>query len=324
MTDLTAEPHLNELVNTGPHPDPVGEILHQLRLSGVFYCQADLTAPWGIDIPAQDDVMAFLVITEGHCHLRIEGQSAISLDRGDLVLMATDAPRQIYSDPTATISALSDLPVQKINGVFELLRFGGGGETARALYGIVRLNHATGESLLEMLPTTFKIDTWDAGTSLWLQTTLQFIAQEAMTMRPGGDTVVTRLADVIVIEAIRRWINTAPEARNGWLRGIRDPRIGPALLAIHRAPAKDWTLQALAKTAGLSRSAFSARFTDIVGQPAMQYLATWRMRLARLELTETSKPIAVIAEDVGYKSEPAFSRAFKRIYKIPPQGARQL
>lgn len=303
--------------------DPIGEVLHQLRLMGTFYCQAELTAPWGINIPPGTDVMSFLVVTEGSCILRLEGNDPFTINRGDFVLMTGAALRQLSSGTDASVVELAELPIQKLTDVFETLQYGGGGDVTRAIYGIAQFNHVTGQHLMEMLPPIFKIDTWGDEAGLWLHSTLGFIAREAKELRPGGETVVTRLADVIVIEAIRRWINTAPEANNGWLKGMRDRRIGVALSAIHRSPAENWSLASLAKTAGMSRSAFAAYFTDIVGQPAMNYLMNWRMRLARMELIETSDSILEIAGRVGYNSEPAFSRAFKRVYKVSPQGMRR-
>ena len=303
--------------------DPIGEVLHQLRLTGTFYCQAELTAPWGINIPPKNDAMSFLVVTEGSCVLRLEGEDPTTINRGDFVLMTGGTSRQLSSVTGGQFVDLAELPIQKLTDVFETLQYGAGGDVTRGIYGIVQFNHVTGQHLMEMLPPIFKIDTWGAEASLWLQSTLQFIAMEAKELRPGGETVVTRLADVIVIEAIRRWINTAPEANKGWLKGMRDSRIGAALLAIHRSPEQNWSLESLSKTAGMSRSAFAARFADIVGQPAMHYLINWRMRLARMELLETSDSILVISGRVGYNSEPAFSRAFKRVFNVSPQGIRQ-
>lgn len=320
---MTDHPVVAEMEYLPGQVDSIGEVLHQLRLMGTFYCQAELTAPWGINIPPGSDVMSFLVVTEGSCILRIEGSDPFTINRGDFVLMTGAASRQLCSGTDAPIVELAELPIQKLTDVFETLHYGGGGDVTRAIYGIAQFNHVTGQQLMETLPPIFKIDTWGAEADLWLHSTLQFIAREAQELRPGGETVVTRLADVIVIEAIRRWINTAPEANNGWLKGMRDRRIGMALSAIHRSPAKNWSLASLAKTAGMSRSAFAARFSDIVGQPAMNYLTNWRMRLARMELLETPDSISEISSRVGYNSEPAFSRAFKRVYNVSPQGMRQ-
>lgn len=304
--------------------DPLGEILHLLKLTGTFYCQSELSAPWGLNIPELDGVIVFLVVTDGHCWLEVAGEEPLHVEKGNLVLLTCGSKHRLLSEQNASSVDLAALPVRKITEAYETLQFGGGGEVTRAMYGIVRFDHAAGQRLVNLLPNVLKIDTWSEHSSAWLQSTLQFIAREARELRPGGETVITRLADIIVIEAIRNWINTAPEANKGWLGGVRDDQIGRAIMAIHRTPAQDWSVQSLAKTAGMSRSAFSARFTGLVGQSAMQYLTTWRMQLARTKLLETSLPVSTIADSLGYQSEPAFSRAFKRVFHERPGRIRQL
>ena len=306
-----------------PLGDPLGEVLHLLKLTGTFYCQSELSAPWGFNVPQVDRVLAFLVVTEGHCWLEIANQEPLLVAQGNLVLLTSGACHTLRSDPHAKTEDLADLPVRKITDAYETLQYGGGGDVTRAMYGIVRFDHAAGQRLMALLPDVLKIDTWQGHTGTWLQSTLQFISNEARELRPGGETVITRLADVVVIEAIRNWINTAPEANTGWLLGVRDAQIGQAIMAMHRTPAADWTVETLAKTAGMSRSAFSARFSDLVGQPAMQYLTLWRMQLARQKLLETSQSLSVISDSLGYKSEPAFSRAFKRVFNVSPGRIRQ-
>ena len=303
--------------------DPLGEILHLLKLTGTFYCQSELSAPWGFNIPELEGVMAFLVVTDGQCLLEVVGEEPLLVENGNLVLLTCGTKHRLRSDLNATSEDLASLPVRKITDAYETLQYGGGGDLTRAMYGIVRFDHAAGQRLMDLLPNVLKIDKWSEHSSDWLQSTLQFISREARELRPGGETVITRLADVVVIEAIRNWINTAPEANKGWLKGIRDNQIGRAIMAIHRTPAHDWSVETLAKTAGMSRSAFSARFTDLVGQSAIQYLTTWRMQLARTRLLETSQSLSTIADSLGYQSEPAFSRAFKRVFDVSPGRIRQ-
>jgi len=270
------------------------------------------------------DTMAFLVVTDGQCWLEVAGEEPLRLEKGNLVLLTCGSKHRLLSELNGSSVDLAALPVRKITEAYETLQFGGGGELTRAMYGIVRFDHAAGQRLVNLLPNVLKIDTWSEQSSAWLQSTLQFIATEARELRPGGETVITRLADIIVIEAIRNWINTAPEANKGWLGGVRDDQIGRAIMAMHRTPAQDWSVQSLAQTAGMSRSAFSARFTGLVGQSAMQYLTTWRMQLARTKLLEPSLSVSTIADSLGYQSEPAFSRAFKRVFHMPPGRIRQL
>lgn len=164
-----------------------------------------------------------------------------------------------------------------------------------------------------------QIDTWADGEGSWLQSTLRFIAREARELRPGGETVITHLADILIIQAIRSWLDSAPDADRGWLAALRDKHVGRALAAIHREPEKEWSVASLAKEVGMSRSGFSARFTNLVGDSAMRYLTQWRMQLARAQLQGTSDSLSVIADRLGYQS---FSRAFKRVFGVPPGSVR--
>lgn len=186
----------------------------------------------------------------------------------------------------------------------------------------VRVDQGVVENLLALFPKVLQIDALD-DESGWLQSTLRFIAREARELKPGGETVITRLADILVIQMIRSWIDSASRSDRGWLAALRDEQIGRALVLIHREPQGPWTVASLARAVNMSRSAFSARFTDLVGQPAMQYLTTWRMQLAQRLLRETTLPLSALSYRVGYRSEAAFSRAFKRVVGFAPGNVRR-
>ena len=203
------------------------------------------------------------------------------------------------------------------------MRHGGGGELTRTMYGVVRFDDVAAEHLLRLLPEIINIDAWDDQTGGWLQSTLRFIASEAASLKPGGETVITRLSDVVVIQAIRSWLETAPTAETGWLAALRDPQIGKALALMHRRPGEDWSVDTLAVQVGMSRSAFAARFANLVGQTPLRYLTEWRMRVARSRLIDTSDALAAISGDLGYQSEAAFCRAFKRVFGTPPGSIRR-
>lgn len=322
---------MNQVVPHVPDPDalaqpigdPLGEILHLLKLTGTFYCQSSMSAPWGVSIPGFPNLLSFAVITHGRCFIRVGEADPFEVEKGDLVLMTNGAPVGFFSSEGTPLLTLEELPIRKVTELYETLEYGGGGAETGIMYGLVRIDHAASNMLIALLPDVLKIDPWEEDAGSWLQATLQFIAREARELRPGGETVITRLADVVVIEAIRRWLNNAPEADRGWLKAARDPQIGRTIVAIHRAPAAHWTVETLAQVAGMSRSAFSARFTELVGVPAIQYLATWRMHLARERLVETDQPISQIAADIGYLSEPAFNKAFKRVFQMPPGHMRR-
>lgn len=307
-----------------PLGDPLGEILHLLKLTGTFYCQCRLTAPWGIAIPAFPGLVTFVMVTGGRCWLSVGDAEPLVVEQGDLVLLTGGLEHSFHSSPGTPTLTVEELPVRRITQIFETLDHGEGGAETRLMYGIARIDHAASGMLVDLLPDVLKVDTWSAASSGWLQGTLQFIAAEAREIRPGGETIITRLADIVVIEAIRNWINSAPDAGTGWLGGARDSQIGRALVAIHRMPAKDWTVASLAAIAGMSRSGFAARFTALLGMPAMQYLAFWRMQLARQQLVDTPRSIGAIAADVGYRSEPAFNRAFRKVFGQTPGAVRRL
>lgn len=302
--------------------DPLGEALHLLRLTGTLYCRSELTAPWGIEMPAFAGSMMFHVVTAGHCWLEVEGEEPRLLQQGSLALVSHGNGHCIRSSPTDAVTPLFDIPVEQVSERYEIMRYGGAGAATQLTCGVVRFDHVAGRQLVSLLPEVLQIDSWNADEESWLQSTLRLIAREAREPQPGGETVITHLADILIIQAIRAWIESAPQAERGWLAGLRDKHVGRALAAIHRAPEKDWTVASLAKEVGMSRSGFSARFTELVGEPAKHYLTQWRMQLARIQLQETSDTLAVVAERLGYQSEAAFCRAFKRTFGVSPGSVR--
>jgi AraC-like DNA-binding protein len=306
-----------------PRADVLGEALHLLRLTGTLYCCAELTAPWGVDVPRLDGLMTFQIVTRGRCWLEVDGSAPRLLEEGSLTLIPHSSPHRLRSSLTASAEPLFDIPVEHVSDRYEIMRHGGGGDLTRVTYGVARFDHCTAQRLVAELPTVLHINTWEDDDASWLQSTLRFISRELVARRPGGETVITRLADILVIQAIRSWLDSAPEAKQGWLAALRDEQVGRALAAIHRAPERDWSVVSLAREARMSRSAFSARFTELVGESAMRYLAEWRMQLARTHLRETSEPLSIVARRFGYQSEAALSRAFKRTFGVPPGSVRQ-
>ena len=156
-----------------------------------------------------------------------------------------------------------------------------------------------------------------------MQSTLRLMAAEAGELRPGGEAVITRLADILVVQAIRSWLETDPAAQTGWLGALQDRQIGRAIALIHRDPARPWTVASLARELAMSRSAFAARFTELVGEPAMQYVTRWRMQLALASLRDEGATVGELASRLGYRSEAAFARAFKRVVGVPPGAVRR-
>ena len=303
--------------------DPLGEALHFLRMNGVFYCRSEFSAPWGLALPPMAHCLMFHVVTSGPCWLEAEGLEPQRLAPGDFALVPHGAGHRLVSEPGAEAAGLFDLPREQLSERYEVLRHGGGGAATSLVCGAVRFDHPAAQRLVQLLPAVIRMDAERSPEAEWLGSTLRFMAAEASALRPGGETIITRLADILVIQAIRSWMARDPAARTGWLGALQDRQIGRAISLIHREPARPWTVASLAAEAAMSRSAFAARFTALVGEPAMQYVTRWRMHLAHDELTGGDVTVAELADRLGYRSEAAFARAFKRVTGTPPGAVRR-
>jgi len=303
--------------------DPLGEALHFLHMSGVFYTRSEFTAPWGLVLPEMPNCLMFHMVTSGRCWLEVEGAEARLLQSGDFVLVPHGKGHKLLSAPDVTTAKLFDLPREQVSERYEILRYGHGGEATNLICGAVRFDHPAAHYLVQLLPDVITVEAWCSPQMEWIQTTLRLMAAEATELRPGGETIITRLADILVIQAIRSWMAEDPTAQTGWLGALQDKQIGRAILLIQREPAKAWTVAMLAKELAMSRSAFAARFKMLVGESPMQYITQWRMHIALTWLKEKDLPLSAMAEQLGYQSEASFSRAFKRYVGISPGAVRK-
>jgi AraC-like DNA-binding protein len=303
--------------------DPLGEALHTLRMSGAFYCRSELTEPWGLTLPPLPGYLWFHVVTSGRFSLDAGDGEPTTLHSGDLALVTQGAGHRLGSDPEAPAPGILELPREEVSDRYEILRHGGGGAPTRLMCGAVRFDHPAARNLVALLPEVIYLDAASTPEVAWMQATLALIAAETKQPRPGGEAVITRLADVLVIQAIRWWIETDPTAQEGWLGALRDRQIGRALSMIHGDPARAWTVAALADELAMSRSAFAARFTELVGEPVMHYVTRWRMRVAVSALRDDGATVAELAHRLGYRSEAAFARAFKRVIGVAPGSVRR-
>lgn len=301
--------------------DPVGEALHVLRMSGTFYCRSELTEPWGFTLPPMPGCLWFHVITSGAGLLEAGGAHPQPLRQGDLVLVPRGEGHALRSGVDAAAPSILAVPHDLVDDRYALLRQGGGGALTTMVCGAVRFDHPAARTLVGLLPDLVHVPV--SPLTERLQDTLRLIALEVDELRPGGEAVLTRLADVLVIQAIRSWLAGEQAARTGWLAALADPQIGRALTLVHRDPAREWTVGALAAEVAMSRSAFAARFTELVGEPAMAYVTRWRMHVALDRLGSADVTVARLAAELGYRSEAAFSRAFTRVVGEPPSAARR-
>ncbi|WP_083276023.1 AraC family transcriptional regulator [Pseudonocardia sp. HH130630-07] len=293
-----------------PVADPLGEALHVLRMDGVFHCRCELSEPWGMTLPATPGCLWFHVVTSGGARLTVAGEER-TLRPGELVVVPHGTGHVLRSATEVPAPDIRSIPHPTLGGRYGLLHHGGGGPVTRMVCGAVRFAHPAAQDLVDRLPPLIRVEASPLGDRV--QDTLRLLAAEVEDGGPGSDAVVTRLADVLVIQAIRARLASDRGARPGWPGALADARIGPALAAVHREPERDWTVAALAEVAGMSRSAFAARFTELVGEPAMAYLTRWRMRAAVDVLSGGGVTVAEAARRFGYRSEAAFTRAFARV-----------
>lgn len=265
----------------------------------------------------------FHVVTSGRCRLEVEGCDDHVLQPGDFALVPHGAGHRLASESGVPAAKLFELPREQVSDRYEILRHGGGGAPTTVICGAVRFDHPAAHRLVTLLPKVISVQAWNSPELDWIQSTFRLMAVEAKELRPGGETVITRLADILIIQAIRSWITKNPAARTGWLGALQDQQIGRAIALVHRNPGRSWTVASLADEVAMSRSAFAARFTELVGEPAMHYLARWRMHIALTWLEEEDAPLGEMARRLGYESEAAFSRAFKRFIGFPPGAVRR-
>jgi AraC-like DNA-binding protein len=303
--------------------DPLGQALHFLRMSGAFYCRSELTEPWGMTLPAMPDYLWFHVVTRGRVRVISDDDAVTVLGAGDFALVPHGQGHRLDSEPGVPMPFILDLEREQVSDRYEILRHGGAGEPTMLLCGAVRFDHPAGRELIASMPDVIHLEAAGSPRLDRMYGVIRLMAAEAEELRPGGEAVITRLADIIVIQAIRAWIEQDPAARTGWLGALRHPQVGRALTLIHEDPARDWTVATLAHELSMSRSAFAAHFTELVGEPVMSYVTRWRMYVAHDALRHDQATVAELAGRSGYRSEAAFARAFKRVMGIPPGAVRR-
>lgn len=303
--------------------DPLSESLQLLRTSSALYSRCYFTSPWGLELPALPGMLMFHVVTVGHCWLSIDGTVLRLLQRGDFVLVPRGTGHSLLSHPGAGTVPAFDMPREYLSDCYEILRHAGGGAATEIVCGTLQVDHPGAVQLLTSLPPVIGSEVMSLARKQWLLGTLQLMAEEAADSKLGRETVLARLADVVVMHAVRSWIENDPAASTGWLQALRDKQIGRAIALIHDDPSRAWTLASLAEEVAMSRSAFATRFAELVGMPVMQYVTQWRMQVAMSLLISDGARVSDLAARLGYRSEAAFSRAFKRFTGMSPSAVRR-
>lgn len=309
--------------------DVLSEVLKVVKLQGAIFYNAEFSAPWTMHTPSSIEVgpqlapgagtvVLFHLITDGCAYAHLDGTRRVPLAAGDLVIFPHGDSHVIANGKlTAPLNSPQDL-AQILSQKLKLLRRGGGGDVTRFVCGFLTFESQLSDVLLRSFPPILKVNIRSDAGGQWLENSIQFAVGEAAAARPGADAMLARLSEVLFVEAVRRYINDLPAEETGWLAGVRNPEVGKALALIHREPTNEWTIASLASKVGTSRSVLAERFRHYLGEPPMTYLTRWRLLLGARLLTSGNSSVAEIAEDVGYESEPAFSRAFKREFGVPP------
>jgi len=308
--------------------DVLSEVLKAISLDAAFFYNAEFTAPWSVREPRSEvvaphlspgggHVIIYHLVTEGKCRASLDGGSSIEIGAGDIVIFPHGDAHVLGSGSTKTVDLGLKLREVVAQGL-KPARVGGGGEMTRIVCGYMSCDPQLSSALLAGLPPLFRVPIRDDASGQWLENNIRFSVSQAGSASLGGEAVLSKLSEVLFVETIRRYVAQLPSEEIGWLAGARDPEVGRALALLHAAPAKPWTIAMLAREVGISRSVLAERFSHYLNEPPIAYLTRWRLLLAARMLKSSSRGVADIAADVGYESEAAFNRAFKRQFTVPP------
>lgn len=322
--------------------DTLSELLRAVRLRGAIFYYVDGIAPWVAEAPPAREIVAAIlpgaehmieyhVVTRGTCWGALIGETPVKLQEGDIIMFPQGDAHVISSAPGLRLGSPdneiffspkpSQLPyvlTRHSEAVSTTARLDGGGvDRATIVCGFLGCDARPFNPLLTALPRLLHMP-GAAEESGWIGHFIQTAVKEANEKRPGGEAMLERLSEMMFVDVVRRYLDKLPPGQTGWLAGLRDRFVGRALALLHEQPSHRWTIDELGDAVGLSRSALHERFAQLVGQPPMQYLMQWRMQIASQLLLQSTLNVASIALEIGYESEAAFNRAFKRMVGVPP------
>jgi AraC-like DNA-binding protein len=309
-------------------PDPLSDVLRSVRLTGGVFFEANLTAPWSVAaqvglkeclpfLPDLVQVIGYHVVLEGRMLVGLDGEPPIELRAGEIVLFPRNDIHTMASAAGVIPVSAADLIQQSPEGGVMKIRYGGGHEPTSIICGFLGTQDDF-NPLLATLPRMLRLDISKAASRDWVETSVRFAAAELVRGRLASSDVMSRLSEVLLVEAVREYISTLGDREQGWLKGLSDPNIGRALALIHGDIAAPWSADTLAKEVALSRSAFMDRFAQLIGMPPIRYLTVWRLEIAKRHLRESRMSVPQIAVAVGYESEEGFRRAFRREFEMWP------
>jgi AraC-like DNA-binding protein len=309
--------------------DALSDVLRTTRLTGGVFLHAEFSDPWCIGarvapediasfLGATSDIIAYHYVLEGRLRVKAGDAPALELAPGEVVLFPRNDSHLLGGDLSLPPISADDVVKPPQRGGLARIRVGGGGARTRIICGFLGGEKLAKNPIVSTLPSVLHLDVRAGGSAEWIRSTFHYAADEIAAGRMGSETVMAKLSELLFVEAIRRYVEKLPEGQSGWLAGLRDPYVSRALALLHGRLSNPWTVDDLGREVGLSRSALADRFGELIGLPPMQYLTNWRMQVAAQELRKSNKSIMQVALEVGYDSEAAFSRAFKRVMDTPP------
>ena len=311
--------------------DPLSDLLRVVRLDGAFFFAVEAADPWSVEsaaakelspqiMPASEHLISYHILTEGRCYGGLVGEEQVELAPGDVLVFphgdahVMSSGRGVRIGPDVNSFAPARFPETVLLG-------DQGPRGASFVCGFLGCDRRPFNPLLAALPRRMHMRGMSNG---WHASFARQLTEESQLGRAGADTVLNRMAELMFIEVLRRYLGDLPPGQTGWLAGLRDEVVGRVLTLLHGRPGHPWTLPELAREAASSRSSVAKRFALLVGQPPMQYLAHWRMQVAANLLAQSGAKVATIGAEVGYDSEAAFSRAFKKATGLAPGAWREV
>lgn len=309
-------------INAPIKDEPIGKLLDSLRMESAFFTQSRLSMPWALGMPPMSNCMMFHIVVDGSAVFRI-GKTELKLNTGDFILFPKGEGHTLSDGSCKFFTPLDELPIKAVTERYETLEFGGGGTQTTMVCGVLLFQHPLAIKLLGILPSYILIRQDSNAPINMVDNISSLLDAETSTIGIGAEAVIARLADILVITAMRQHLLELSDDKIGWLGALEDNRIGNALKLIHESPDHHWSLEELAQNVGMSRTSFAQQFKRLVGNTPMEYLTEWRMSLAYSKLQLSKDSMLAIALDIGYQSEAAFSRAFKKVIGQSPNEIRK-